>query len=107
MENPEYRRGWKFSLSWIKRKLEDRQRRKEAEKFLKQYFGRRPVLDRRGRVVRWEYDFPLSQWMKGKRPAVNEYQIRHVAGDNPLDIQNEMKRLRKLGVKVPEWISHD
>ena len=84
---------------WLRQKLERCRKKKEAEEVLQRYFAT-PVIDSSGRVVKWNYTFPLRKWLAGQRPTISVEEIVEVVGDDPIAIEEEIAKLERLGVNV-------
>lgn len=98
--NPRYEGGiLQRARWWLKQKLERRRKRKEAEEVLQKYFAV-PVMDASGRIIRWNYTFPLRKWLAGQRPIVSLEEIVEAVGGDPVAVEEEIAKLERLGVKV-------
>jgi len=104
--NPEYKLSRLNIFRTFIEKIQTWNQKREALKFLDRYCRTTPVLDHKNRIIRWNYSFSLSKWMDGRRPYVSEYDIKRAIGLTATKeaIQQEIKWLHSLGVKIPEYI---
>ena len=103
IKNPS-KHQWKmpsFNLNWIRRKLDEIQKKREAKKFLDKYFKVSRFNSKTQKTEEF-YTFPLNKWMQGQRPRLSQEEVLKALGGRPTmaEIESETRWLEKLNVKI-------